>query len=325
MDHELDNELIESPNLHSITFKLPWPIRPATFEEEKRLDWHEIAALQLVANAPKIRHVNIVTGFDADGALYPNYISTQPRRRTEVWKPKNDAKKVRLTSLVCNRWRLMELNDIKEWSACVELSSIRKLMLGNVSDPKVLSYLTDNVGSLSLETFGMTLRPTREEQSLVHKLTRLIKDMNCLREIHLAGCYLSDSLVDKVLKRHGPTLRRMILSPFYGFGSREIQTIERHCQQLQFLKLTIQQPDANPPLSDVCPNLDTLQELSLEIRGLAKDGIPQKIEATIRQQKDTHLHYLKIIDGRVSILSSASVTVPPQIDIDISFTGDILF
>ncbi|KAF3404883.1 hypothetical protein DPV78_003096 [Talaromyces pinophilus] len=298
MDHQLDKELIESSNLHSITFKLPWPIRPVTFEEEKRLCRHEIAVLQLVANAPEIRHVNIVTGFDTSGALYPNYISSQRRRRTEVWKPKNDAKKVRLTSLVFNRWRLMEPDDIKEWVACVELCIIRKLMLGNVSDPKVLSYLTDKVGSLSLETFGITLAPTREEQFLVHKSTLLIKDMNYLREIHLAGCYLSDSLVDKVLKRHGPTLRRMILSPFFGFGSHAIQTIERHCQQLQFLKMTIQQPDANPQLSEVCPNLDSLQELSLEIRGLAEDGIPQKIEATIRQQKHTHLHYLKIIDGQ---------------------------
>lgn len=117
----------------------------------------------------------------------------------------------------------------------------------------------------------------------------------------------------------------MILSPIFGFGPHEIQTIERHCQQLQFLKVTIQQPDANPRLSDICPNLNTLQELSLEIRGLAKDGIPQKIKVKIRQQKHTHLHYLKIIDCQVSILSSTSVTVPPQTDIDISFIGDILF
>lgn len=98
----------------------------------------------------------------------------------------------------------MELDDIKEWTASVKLSSIRKLMLGNVSDPKVLSCLTDKVGSLSLETFGITLAPIREEQSLVQKSTRLIKDMNYLREIHLAGFYLSNSLVDKVLKQHGP-------------------------------------------------------------------------------------------------------------------------
>lgn len=102
MDHQLDKELIESPNLHSITFKLPWPISPVTFEEAKRLCWHEIAVLQLVANAADIRPVNIVTGFDASGALYPNYISSQRRRRTEVWNPKNDAKKARLTLLVFN-------------------------------------------------------------------------------------------------------------------------------------------------------------------------------------------------------------------------------
>lgn len=109
INHPLDEDLIKSRNLHSVTFKLPRTSHPKTHEDIKRVfDWHEIAALQLVATAPNIEHVNIVTGFEKySGVLYPNYLSKQGRERENLWEPKIDAKKAKLTSIIFNRWRLM--------------------------------------------------------------------------------------------------------------------------------------------------------------------------------------------------------------------------
>lgn len=308
MDNKSDIQLMKSPNLHSITFKNPRTNDRSSTEEAKRIsDQLEIAALQLVATAPNIKHVNIVTGFGRHrGTLHPDYISNERRQRVELWRPSRGARKARLNSLVFNRWRLMHLDDIKEWSMCVELSRIRKLMLSHVSDPKILSYLTGEVGDYSLETFGISLAETSEAKTLTGNLTRLIEGMRYLKDIHLGGLYLSETLIENILSTHGPKLRRMILSPTkgfgFGFGSDEIQTIESHCQKLQFLKITIKLSDAYPRLCDVCPDLDTLQELVLQIDGTTDNEITQAIDATIRKSKRSRLPYLKVFDDVVSIL-----------------------
>ncbi|KAE8557417.1 hypothetical protein EYB25_002124 [Talaromyces marneffei] len=302
IEHPYDLDLIKSPNLHSITFKLPRTNHRNTPEELKRVfDWHEIAALQLVATAPNVKHVNIVTGFEkSSGVLYPNYISKLGRGRENLWESK---KKTSLTSLIFNRWRLMQLDDIKEWLTCIKLSDIRHLVLGHVSDPQVLSSLAEKAGHLPLETFGITLVQTTNQLSLIHELARLVHELRYLKDLRLAGYHLGTSLFDEVIEWHGPNLRRLTLSPLSKselISSREIMKIERHCHQLHFLKMTIEKPAANTELSGVCPNLDALQELSLQISGIAEDGLPGKIEDTIRQQKRTRLHYLKIWDDVVS-------------------------
>lgn len=209
---------------------------------------------------------------------------------------------------------------MKEWSMSVELPHVRKLILGHVSDPQVLSYLIDEVDILYLETFGITLVQATDERSLIHEMTRLINRLRDLKDIRLAGYHLNTSILDQILERHGSNLRRLTLSPLPGSGiikSREIQKIESHCQQLQFLKMTIKQPSANIQLSDVCPNLDTLRGTSLQIGAIAGNDIPEKIENTICQQKRTRLDYLKILSDKVSVL-------PMSIDWRCGFDNPIL-
>lgn len=298
---------MKSENLHSITIKLPQASLYTTDFKRREFDFLEIAALQMVASAPNLKHVNIVTGIERDTEIFsPNPIARRCRQRKGLW---NNKKKAELASLIFNRWRMMHLNDMKEWSNCVDLTQVRNLVLGQLSDPQVLSHLTDTVGPMSLETFDITLAGVTDEQSLIHELTRWVNGLGHLRELRLAGFPMSTSLVEKILIRRGPGLRRLTLCPSLEselINSDDIKKIETHCPRLEFLKMNIVELDKFnklKELSQICPNIDTLRELSLRIGGIAESGITGKIDNMIHQQKRTPLTYLTIFDKDVSALS----------------------
>ncbi|KAL1981338.1 hypothetical protein VTN96DRAFT_2779 [Rasamsonia emersonii] len=331
--HELD--LIRSPRLHSIS------VKTVGVDSNGNVDYNRSAIFQVVALAPNLRHLNIVR--PRSGAS-PQLLRARNRPRVP-WKgfvpPLKVSNKGALTSLTYFGNRGMKLDDIREWPKYTDLSKIRYLMLGDVSDPLVFGYMTQNVRFASLETLDMGLKPTTNNRDLlVSELESLMEHLEPLKEVRLAG-YLTASVLDRILQRHGPTLRRLALHPYkhvYGpqpslstIRSEEVRKIESHCPLLEHLRISIPYPGVLAPdecdLSDVCPNLHRLRELALDVDNgrsdLPLDEAARKIWDLIDKEKGgCRLSCLHIVDlNTTTILARRDIEGSDEVELD-SIDGD---
>ncbi|RFU32874.1 hypothetical protein B7463_g3470, partial [Scytalidium lignicola] len=256
--HELD--LIRSPCLYSISVKT-------------------VAAL-----APNLRHLIIITPRTASSAAL--YRARRINRPQVPWKgfiPSLEIKeKASLASLSYFGRGRMSLKDVDEWLKYVDMSKIRHLILGDVSDPLVFRYITQNIQFTSLESLDFSLSPTVVDtlDLLVSEVDSLIEQLEPLTALWFTG-YLSPSILDKVLQKHGPTISRLTLSPHESRSTRliktpipairsdEIRRIEAYCPHLKYLNIcipnTVDLAQSEYGLSDICPKLHHLRELELNV------------------------------------------------------------
>jgi hypothetical protein len=270
--HELD--LIRSPCLHSIS------VKTVGIDSDGNLDYNRSAIFQVVALAPNLSHLNtIIPGVASSPALYHAHNSHRP---WVPWKgfvpPLEIVKRGALTSLSYFR-RGMSVEDIQEWPKYANMSKIRYLILGDVSDPLVFRFLTQNINFASLELLDFGLSPTTMDNRglLVSESESLIEQLEPLTAFRFSG-YLAPSVLDKILQRHGPKMRRLTLNPNVTEGARrigspisairldEIRRVESYCPLLEYLSISIPNTgDLEYGISDVCPKLRHLRELELKL------------------------------------------------------------
>lgn len=310
--HELD--LIQSPCLYSISVKT---FRSGT---DGKFDYNSSAILQVVALAPNLRHLNIVTPCIASSPQ----LKRSYNRPWEPWKgfvpPLEVSKKGALTSLSYFGTRGMPLEAIQEWPKYTDLSKIRSLILGDVSDHLVFRYLALNVTFVSLELLDFELNPTDVNRDwLVSESESFMEQLKPLTEVRVSG-YLTSSILNKILQRHGRTMRRLTLNAHCGgkpmgppiprIRSDEILMVESHCPLLEFLSISIsytgdvaQDEYGEDSLSNVCPNLRHLRKLELHISSeLSNPKAARKIWELIDDEKGgCQLNCLQIVWHDVSL------------------------
>lgn len=286
--HERD--LVQSPCLHSISVKI------VGRDAYGKADYNAESIFKIVALAPNLKHLNLV---QPRIAAAPNALRNL-RRPRQPWKgfmpPLEISKKGALESLTYSGRSGMSLEHIQEWSAHTDLSKLRFLMLGEISDPRVFAYMT-RIDFACLETLDITLSPTQETRDLVlESATSCIQRLEPLQGLRVEG-YLTSAFLDKVLQRHGQSLRRLALlgqpganvdSSLSKIRAAEILKIEMHCHALEYLAVSIpsfkiHDPHSDPyDLCDICPSLPHLRELVLDIES-PKPTLNTPSDGTIRQ------------------------------------------
>jgi hypothetical protein len=310
--HELD--LIQSPCLYSIS------VKTVGSGSNGKFDYNKFAIFKVVALAPNLRHLNIVTPSTASSPQ----LQRSHNRPWVPWKgfvpPLEVSKKGALTSLSYYGRRGMPLVDLRDWPEYTDLSKIRSLMLGDISDPLVFRYLALNAKFVSLELLDFGLSPTSvNRDSLISESNFLMEQLKPLTEVRFSG-YLTPSVLNKILQRHGPTMRRLTLNPYAGetrieppistIRSDEILMVESHCPLLEYLSIYIsytgdvaQDEYGEHSLSNVCPKLQHLRELALNIDSeLSDPKAARKIWDLIDDKKGgCRLNCLHIVGNSVSL------------------------
>jgi hypothetical protein len=312
--HELD--LIRSPCLYSIS------VKTVIKDSDGKFDYNGSAILQVAALAPNLRHINIIA---------PRTASSPALRRTrgahqEPWKgfvpPLEIRKRGSLTSLSYFGRRGMSVKDIEEWPNSVDMSKMRYLILGDVSDPLVFQHLTQNINFAPLELLDFGLSPTTmgSIDSLVSEAESLLENLDLLTAFRLSG-HLAPSIFDKILQQHGPTIRRLTLnphasnsgnikSPISAISSDEIRKVAAHCPALEYLSICIPNTgflgQIEYAFSDVCPNLHHLRELELnvdlDLSDLLMEKAARKIWGLINKEMGgCPLNCLQILGSNVSL------------------------
>lgn len=298
-----EQSLIQSPNLYSITIRVRelYALHP--------IDYNAKAIYQVIALAPNLKHLVMVG---------PHIASHGRRRgvRVEAWKGfeslSKNFKQGSLESFVHIGLNKIDLDMLLELSRYTDLSKIRHLDLGQVVDPQILAFMNQSLNFDSLETLCMNLSPTRgtDQQLMTSLYESLLERLPPLLGIRLGGC-LTYHLTDKVLQRHGPTLRRSFLGcrkkdeyPLQPPSSKElIQWYETHCPALEHVSITVPYPSSNASLddcsiADFCPNLESLRELELVLDGKHGDlplkEVARKIWDFIDREGVCHLRSLFI-------------------------------
>jgi hypothetical protein len=309
--HELD--LIRSPCLYSIS------VKTVIKDSDGKFDYNGSAILQVAALAPNLRHVNIIAPRAASSAA----LSRTRGAHQEPWKgfvPRLEIrKKGSLTSLSYLGRRGMSVRDMEEWPNSVDMSKMRYLILGDVSDPLVFRYLTQNINFASLELLDFGLSPTTmgSVDSLVSEAESFLEKLDLLTAFRLSG-YLAPSIFDKILQQHGPTMRRLALnphasnsaniqSPISAISSDEIRKVATHCPALECLSIGIPNTSnlgqTEYAFSEVCPKLHHLRELELNVHLDLSDleKAARKIWSLIDKEKGGYpLNCLQIVGFDVS-------------------------
>lgn len=287
--------LIQSPHLHSIS------VKTIRMDSSGKFDHNKSALFPSVALAPNLQHLNIVT---PRPAASPQLLRAR-NQPAESWKGFIPSLQVAgrgaLVSLSYFGYRGMTLEDIQTWPKYTDLSKLRCLILGNVSDPLVFRFMTQNAKLTSLTRLHVGLQPTTNNyESLISELSSFLEHLEPVDEIVLEGP-LTSSVFDETLKRHGPTLHRLAVHPYqhpYGpspglptISPGNVRKIESDCPRLEYLKISIPYSSAVDAcdLSSVCPNLPHLRELTLHIdrrgSGTSPDEVGRRIWNLIDKAK----------------------------------------
>jgi hypothetical protein len=270
---DYERELVESSNLHSIS------VRPFPNGLNGKPDYNMDAFYHVLNAAPNLKHVSIL----------PASQSEEPGRSLarDEWKgfqpPLRNLEGRSLSSLMLLYGHELKVEDLSKLSKYTDLSKIRFLTLEGVADPEVFTYLEKNVTFASLEMLDIYSCPqgdSSDRTSFDAALGSLLENLEPLKNVRLSG-YLTTSLVELVVRRHGQTLLNMTLHPLddgrcwdglYYLGPHEISLIQSHCIGLKHLKIVPHPFHASrygtPFLNDhrfceVCPNLHSLRELTL--------------------------------------------------------------
>lgn len=284
--HERD--LIQSPCLHSISLKR------VGRDCYGNADYNEDAIFRIIALAPNLRNVNIVP---CRTAAAPNFLQNM-RKIREPWKgfnpPLEISGKGALRSLTYH-YDGMSLADLQEWSKYTEWSKLRFLMPGEVSDPRVFDHLS-RIYFKSLKTLDVALSRRREFEGPLYSAESFIKQLEPLKDLRMSG-YLTLTVMDQILRRHGPTLRHLTLNrtePLASdFRAELIRNIETNCPALEYLGVSVPPKAAhlvcdpgseNPDFpSALCPSLPYLRELVLTEHPLTIPPPGSLVEGKLRQ------------------------------------------
>ncbi|KAB8263930.1 hypothetical protein BDV32DRAFT_146233 [Aspergillus pseudonomiae] len=306
--HELD--LVQSRCLHSIT------MTTVRSELHQKPGDNEKAIFEVITLAPNIKHLNVIH------VPYRRLRDRTPSSWKGFVPPPNHSYKGALVSLSYFGRSGVSVEDIAKWSNCTDMSKIRYLRLGGVSDPQVFEHLTQSVKSMSLDLLGLAvyLNHNANEQ-LLYALECLLEQLIPLKEFSLRGCFRV-SILDKLFHRHGPTLRKLDLYPLLRstgpwneittVDSEVFRTIQNQCPILE--SLTIYTPNSAAEVLDdrslqrVCPSLPYLYELELCVAYpyfSMPEGTPRKIWDLIeRHKRGCRLNRLIISDVTTTVILS---------------------
>ncbi|KAH8701018.1 hypothetical protein BGW36DRAFT_375398 [Talaromyces proteolyticus] len=224
--HELD--LIQSPNLHSIS------VRVTTSGIDGKPDYNKDAIFQVAAVAANLKHVNIVKTRPASSPEVMRYYMQGGSGSPQPWKgfvpPLEFSKKGELISLTYSGDPGVELGELLEWSHCIDLSKIRYLILGQVSDRQVINSVA-RTKFTSLEMLDVL--PTDATASEIEHMMDCLPPLKDLRLV----CNIPFSSMEKVLQRHGPTLRRMTIH--HRMSLKQLKKVMCYCPFLEYLHMGI--------------------------------------------------------------------------------------
>jgi hypothetical protein len=205
-EHELN--LVKSPLLYSLT------LRFVRRDSNNHPDYNSKVIFMVSAMAPNVKHINISRSrAAASPALMrrdPDPSNTKARVPWKGYIPSLElSKKGSLISLMYPGSRLgMSLGHLEKWSEHLDMSKLRYLLLGEVTDVRVFKFMTDDINLSSLEMLGVETEDLSGLQSLLEHLSPL-KEFRLLRSG--VPFHLPDSLLVKIFQRHGAALRRLTL------------------------------------------------------------------------------------------------------------------
>ena len=136
--------------------------------------------------------------------------------------------------------------------------------------------------------------------------------LESLTEFGLSG-YVSPFVLDQILQQHGPKLRSLTLNPQRTYSTniesplsvieaKQILDIGTHCPALKYLGIRI--PITQYAFIDICPKLEDLHELELNIDLSMSDMFTEEVARDmwdmIEEQK-VPLRLLRIVGFDVSL------------------------
>lgn len=300
-----EQDLIQSPILYSISIRMVgrWSIEP--------IDYNVDAIFQVLALAPNLKHLVIVGPRTASHPRRPANLAWP-----EDWKGfvslSKDFKQGALESFVHMGTARFSLNRMMKLTNHTHLSKIRHLRIGTVVEPQILRFMNERIHLDSLEVLELYLHPERgaDQHLMISMFESLSERVKPLKEIYSGGC-ITHTLLDQLLQRLGPTLRRLYLGcskndkyPLQPPSSTElIQKCESYCPFLEYLHITVPCPSSLNSLNDCsivdfCPNLQYLRELDLDFAGenrkLPLKDAAKKIWDLIHREGVCHLRALHI-------------------------------
>lgn len=295
-----EQQLISSPLLHSIT------VRMVGLHSDTNLDDNQEAIFHVAARAPNLRHLNIIKCEPQfNSKLFYLEQEARDRRRRGLepglprlpWKPidkvlfpnanKAKGKLISLMLVGHDGYRSVSLEGLTTWFRCIDSSHIRHLGLGVIEDPRILGYLL----SKEVKFTFLEMLEIQPAEPLTAMLASLMDHLQPLKDNRFTGEGLSKpsfplSLLNKVLQRHGPTLRRLTLNR--AIGSEGIRLLESLCSRLEYLNVILLgtaiyiKPSRTHKLSRICPNISSLQELNLRARYFPGRCISSEPDSVIR-------------------------------------------
>ena len=235
--------LVTSPCLHSLSVRYVWR------DSQGNDDYNEEAVLRTVALAPNLKQLNMLACRPASSAQLSSTFSVAKKPWKGFSPPVETFHLGSLRSLSFCGYQDITKEKLDIWNQLTDLSKLRSLVLPNVSDSGALMNATVASRFKSLERLALHL--CRKEND-VDFMPAVEMFFDCLRPLTTLRLYgsLDASLVAKILKRHGSTLRELLLKPYENepyrslrqamvLANENIEYIRDSCPLLEDLKLTI--------------------------------------------------------------------------------------
>ncbi|KAI9931060.1 hypothetical protein MW887_010717 [Aspergillus wentii] len=212
-------KLIHSPCLHAVTMRFP------NHSSESQIDYDEEAVIEAIKTAPNLKEVRLHWCLSqTTNAVHQNLDSPQAGTR-EVFNPVSIPEEHRprksLTSLSL-KGASISMERLEKWSQVTDLSKLQSLTMDRVSNP-FLSLVTETAAFTSLEKLSMTFGFPRDNEHIQPLAETFFESLPPLKTLRLHR-FIGVPLLQKILERHGPSLRELLFKPFGGsIGPPQIQ------------------------------------------------------------------------------------------------------
>ncbi|EPE32280.1 hypothetical protein GLAREA_07413 [Glarea lozoyensis ATCC 20868] len=259
--HEM--AIATSLSLHTIKCIHAW--RDSNGED----DYHENAMPELVASlAPNLKELHMIELFPRYSCYRRRDIPREPWRGLPGFIP--GRQKGQLTSLSLTGTSNFTPELLQTWRQTTVLSSLKHLVLGggfydyrNGINGEAMAWMVQNMSLPKLET--LRIRLDRGERTIlqpnyVSDAIDLFTNLESLYELAVDGP-LEPEILDAILWRHGPTLRKLSLNPFESPRAANLLYIPRipmTFEKMHILQIQVQ-----------CPGL---QELGLTVKRTRSDA-----------------------------------------------------
>lgn len=299
-------ELATSPRLESVKVRCA-PNKDNDFDD----DFHEEAVMDMASGAaPNLKELTVVR-------IETNWQREQPPR--PLWwglpgfVPKSPGQRT-LTSLSLLGTPFWGPDLFKKWAQCVDFNSLRSLVLGGGHgfDPgihyEILGWITQNLSFRCVRSLSVKIGrhdESYEQPDCASTIASFFDIFESLEDLSVTGP-LEPSIVNAILFRHGPSLRKLSLRPVESIYHDDNGTPpHRRGIPMIFTKEQYLQ------IQDQCPSLE---DLTIPVKRTKSDAAEAELYRCFSKMQRLHSLFLILDCTNWGIVRDPNWTDDPSFD-----------